>query len=37
MTVQPFHLAKPLGHEAILVFLCLAILSDFTLGEGLST
>ena len=38
MIVQPFHLAKPLGHEATFVFLYLVILSDpLTLAEGLST
>ena len=37
MIVQPFHLAKPLGHKATLVFLYLVILSDLTLEEGLST
>ena len=37
MKVQPFHLAKPLGHEATLVVFYLAILSDLTLEEGLST
>ena len=33
MIVQPFHLAKPMGHKATLVFLYLAILSDLTLEE----
>ena len=37
MIVQPFHLAKPLGHEATFVFLLLVILSDLTLAEGSST
>ena len=37
MMVQPFHLAKPLGHEATFASLYLVILSDLTLAEGLST
>ena len=37
MIVQPFHLAKPLGHEATFAFLYLVILSDLTLAKGFST
>ena len=37
MIVQPFYLAKPLGHEATFVSLYLVILSDLTLAERVSS